>query len=374
MSYTLRLSLAYGEDGSYLFNYCIDSDAAIYLKSDGNMDFTSGKNVELSKTLGKSYIIPTLSKGASHNIHLVFEYEGITKEYDVKLPDTNQNAIGVSIDTSLDLEYTEVTLTNLMGASSSVYTVTFYLDSQSLTDIKYMSNTFDGTMELNFADRNSYTFQMPYLVPGEHILKIDVRSSQNSESTSVSFTEPQRRSTELIFSYNPYTGNIMVQSPYNPINTAFSITIDMTVTGKVSYHHPQFFGIADQQTDYPEYTGESSVGSITPSLVAQVVDGGKLKSLLDQINAYTCEDAQNAIGNGNQKTIHAEVTSVTLKFTIHSLGEYAGKTSVSISPTGSFPIQYTYSGWTNDYGDKGTSTTDAYFFVNGVRPSNIDRL
>lgn len=374
MAYTLRLSLAYGEDGSYRFNYLFDSDAAIYLMSDGNMNFTSGSEIQLSKTSGKSYIIPSLSQGTKHSIHLAFEYNGITKEYDVALPDTNQNAIGIRVDNSTDLEYTEVILTNPMGASASKYTVTFSLDGQPLDDIKYMSNTFDGTMELDFSQRESYIFQMPYLVPGEHILKVDVRSSQNSETVSVSFTEPQRRSTELVFSYNHYTGNIMVQSPYNPVNTAFSITIDMTLNGKVSYHHPQFFGIADLAVDRPTYKGESSVGSITPSLVEQVVDGGKLKSLLDQMAAYTREDAQNAIGNGNQRTVHAETTSISLRFTIHSLGEYAGRTSVKISPATFIPVTYTYSGWTDDYGYNGTSTVNAQFIVNGTTPSIINTL
>lgn len=373
MAYTLRLSLAYGEDGSYRFNYLFDSDAAIYLMSDGNMNFTSGNEIQLSKTSGRSYIIPSLSQGAKHSIHLAFEYDGITKEYDVALPDTNQNAIGIRVDTSKN-EFTEVILTNPMGASASKYTVTFYLDGQPLDDIKYMSNTFDGSMELNFSERESYVFQMPYLIPGEHILKVDVRSSQNSETISVSFTEPQRRSTELVFSYNPYTGNIMIQSPYNPVNTSFSVTIDMTLDGKVSFHHPQFFGIADLQVDYPCYKGESSVGSITPTLVEQVVDGGKLKSLLDQMAADTREDAQNAIGNGNQRTIHAETTYITLRFTIHSLGEYAGRTSVKISPSSYIPVTYTYSGWTDDYGYDGTSTVYAEFIVNGSSAGIIRTL
>lgn len=374
MSYTLRLSLDYGEDGDYLFNYSIDSDAAIYLKSDSNMEFLSGSNIALSKNSGRSFLLPTLSKGAEHTARLSFEYGGIINEYTVKLPETNQTAIGVSVNNSSSLEYTEVTLSNLMGASSSTYEVSFSLDGQPLSDIKYLGNTFNGAMSINFAGTNSYLFQMPYLVPGDHVLKVDVTSSQSSESITVPFKEPQRRSTALSFSYNQYTGNLMVQSSYNPINTAFSITVDMTVRGKVTYRHPQFFGIADEQTEYFTLTGESSVGSIVPGLVASSIDGGKLKTLMDGITANTREHAENAIGNANQVTFHAQITSIELKFSTHSLGTYSGATAVSISPSSEISVSYTYSGLTNDYGENGTSVTGAQFVVNGKIPYNVSKL
>ena len=87
---------------------------------------------------------------------------------------------------------------------------------------------------------------------------------------------------------------------------------------------------------------------MTPGITAVSFDGGKLRSLLDEVYANAREDAATAIGNGNQRTLHTDITEVTLSLTVHSLGDYEGKTVVSISPAARtlFPIRYTYEGVT----------------------------
>ena len=375
MAYTLRLNLREGEDGEYTFNYIVDNDPLVKLGTTSGGTIESGAVVALTAKGSAIYILPSLSSDSEHTLKMEFSREGVSRTYKLELPDTSQNGIGIRIDTDTKLDFSRVILTNLMGTSVTTYNVTFYLDGDLLTGIKYMSNTFEGSMDIDFARSESYTFEMPYLVAGEHILKVDVKSSLGAESTRLVFTEPQRRQTALTFSYNSFTGRLMVESAYNPLQTAFDITIDITVNGSITYRHTQFLGIADPKTETFKATGEATV-RVTPGIVAAQIDGGKLKSLLDEVFGNTRTDAANAIGNGNKRTLHADITSVTLKFTVHSLGDYAGKTVVTISPSygAYFPIKYTYGGATWNHGDGYVATLYPGYTVNGSTPTVIRTL
>lgn len=375
MAYTLRLTLREGEDGECTFSYLIDDDPLLRLGSTGGGSVESGKEVSFTSKGAVVFILPGLASGDNHSIRLEFSRNGVSRSYTVPLPDTSQNGISVRIDTGTSLDFSRVVLTNRMGASVTTYNVTFYLDGELLTGMKYMSNTFGGSVDIDFARSESYTFEMPYLVAGEHVLKVDVRSSRGAESTRMAFTEPQRRQTALSFSYNPYTGQLMLESAYNPLKTVFDITIDITVNGSVTARHPLFFGIADPETETFSVTGEATA-RIIPEITAAQIDGGRLKALMDEIYSNTRTDAANAIGNGNKHLVHADITSVSLSLTIHSLGDYAGKTVVTIDPANgsAFPIQYTYaeSTWTRDKG--AVQTIRPTFTVNGELPSAIRTL
>ena len=375
MAYTLRLTLQEGEDGECTFSYLIDDDPLLRLGSTGGGSVESGKDVSFTSKGTVVFILPGLASGDNHSIRLEFSRNGVSRSYTVPLPDTSQNGISVRIDTGAALDFSRVVLTNRMGASVTTYNVTFYLDGELLTGMKYMSNTFGGSMDIDFARSESYTFEMPYLVAGEHVLKVDVRSSRGAESTRMAFTEPQRRQTALSFSYNPFTGQLMLESAYNPLKTVFDITIDITVNGSVTARHPLFFGIADPETETFSVTGEATA-RVIPEITAMQIDGGRLKALMDQIYSNTRTDAANAIGNGNKRQVHADITSVSLSLTVHSLGDYAGKTVVTIDPANgsAFPIQYTYAEatWTRDKG--AVQTIRPTFTVNGEAPSSIRTL
>lgn len=375
MAYTLRLSLKEGSDGDYLFSYSIDGDALIKLLSTGGGTVESGRELALDGTKPAVYILPGLASDKEHTLSMEFSKDGVSRSYSVKLPDTSQNGIGIRIDTDEALDFSRVILTNLMGPSVTTYNVTFYLDGELLTGIKYMSNTFEGTMDVDFARSESYTFEMPYLVAGEHILKVDVRSSRGSETTRLSFTEPQRRNTALTFAYNQYSGKITLESAFNPLSTSFDVTVDITVKGEVTYRHKQFIGVADAQTETFTKTGEANA-RVTPGLVATQVDGGALKKLLDDMFSITRTDAANAIGNGNARTLHTDITSVSLKFTVHSLGLYAGETVVTISPSSSasFLIPYTYTGQTWNHDDGYTLRITPSYTVNGQTAGTVRML
>ena len=375
MAYTLRLGLERGEDGQYALSYLIDGDPLVSLRTTGGGTLSSGETVELSTRESLVCILPTLSPGEQHSLRMEFTREGVSRVLSLDLPDTAQKGIGIRIDTDSRLDFSRIILTNLMGASVTTYNVTFYLDGELLSGIKYMSNTFGGSMDIDFARSESYTFELPYLVAGEHVVKVDVRSSLGAESTQLAFAEPQRRQTALTFSYNELTGRLMVESAYNPLQTAFDITAGITVEGEITYRHPLFFGIADPQTETFRASGETSA-RVTPGITAVSFDGGKLRSLLDEVYANAREDAATAIGNGNQRTLHTDITEVTLSLTVHSLGDYEGKTVVSISPAARtlFPIRYTYEGVTWHCGAGTTVTLYPIYTVNGKSPTSVHIL
>ena len=102
----------------------------------------------------------------------------------------------------------------------------------------------------------------------------------------------------------------------------------------------------------------------------------KLRSLLDEVYANAREDAATAIGNGNQRTLHTDITEITLSLTVHSLGDYEGKTVVTISPAARtlFPIRYTYGGPTWHCGAGTTVTLYPIYTVNGVSPASVHVL
>lgn len=175
--------------------------------------------------------------------------------------------------------------------------------------------------------------------------------------------------------YNDITGQLTLRSDNNPLPTEFEVTIDMTVTGHITYRHELFFGVADPKTEYFTESGQSKI-RVTPGTSAISIDGGALRGLLDKIYSITRTDASNAIGNGNKRSLHCDIGTVTLKFTIASLGATAGKTSVQILPSysGAFPIRYLYKSATWSHSANQTQTIIPTYTVNGKSPSLIHVL
>lgn len=374
MAYTIRLGLLKGESGEYTIDYCVDEDPLVRLRSAFG-DLTTGSAIQLSDKTGLVLIIPMLSPSNTHSLQMHISHGDITRSYQIELPDSGQRQIGIAVDASTEHQFTRIIVSNLQRPSSTSYTLSFYLDSEPCQDIKYLGCSFEGIISVDFSEKDCYIFELPYILPGEHALRLDVRSSLGSQSSITTFIEPQRRFTELNFRYNDFTGELMLSSPYNPLGTAFDITIDMTVKGRVTYRHEQFFGIASEATEYFTQTAETSA-SLTPSLSENCIDAGKLKSLLDSIHGNARTDAANAIGNGNHRELHADITSIDLKFTIHSKGERAGKVSTKVSPSSSesFPIIYTYPNetWSRSAGQR--QSIHPTYTINGRPPSVVQEL
>ena len=375
MAYTLRLSLNRGAEGEYVMNYSIDSDPLISLSTSMNGTVQQGSSVQLSSRGGVVFVLPALTPSKAHTLEMDLSRDGVHRHYEVRLPDTNQKQIGARMDTSDALDFTRVILTNLMGPSVTSYRVTFYLDGEPCDGMKYMSGTFGGSMELDFARSESYTFELPFLVAGEHVLKIDVQSTLGSENTSIAFIEPQRRQTSLIFRYNDFSGNLCLSSDYNPSNTGFEITADITVKGTIHYRPDKFFGVADTETETFTRTGESKV-TVTPGLSSVTVDNGTLKRLMDEVFAITRTDAANGIGNGNRRTLNTDISSIDIRFTIHSTGAHQGNTAVSISPAkgSDMDVRYTYTGRTWYYSEGYVKVLHPTVTVNGKVPGTVTSL
>ncbi len=375
LAYTLMVSLSSGADGDYVLHYLIDSDPTAKLLSSDGRAVETGDRIPLSTKATAILVLPSLPSSTGHSITMEFSREGVSRTVDMDLPDTGRGGIGIRLDSSQELEFSRVVLTNLMGPAVSTYRVTFQLDGEPLTGIKFLSQTFGGSMDLDFARSESYTFELPYLVAGEHILQVDIKSNLGSESSRIVFTEPQRRQTALTIRYNHYSGALTAESAFNPLETAFEFTVGIRVTGSVTYRHRQFLGIADEKTESFSASGEA-VSRVTPGAIAASIDGGKLKALLDEVFSHTRTDAANSIGNGNSRTLHPDINTVTLAVSVRSLGDHAGKTAVSLSPGSgaNLPIQYTYTGTTWDRSSGFVRVVYPSYTVNGRSPSSITVL
>ncbi len=369
---TLSLGLKSGTEGDYTLDYVIDTDHTQKLSDLRGGSVDSGDKVDLSLRNPVVYLLPKLP-GEAHKLYMEISRDGVTRRDTVVF--RTENAVAVRMDTSEELDFSRVILTNRMGAAQTAYEASFFLDGESLSGIKYLGNEFGGAMELDFARSESYTFELPYILAGEHTLRVDIRSESGSESTAVKFSEPERKPVTLVMAYNDITGQLTLRSDHNPLPTEFEITIDMTVTGHITYRHELFFGVADPRTEHFTESGQSKIRVAPGSSVASM-DGGALKGLMDRIYSVTRTDASNAIGNGNKRSLHCDIGTVTLKFTIASLGATAGKTSVQILPSysGAFPIRYLYKSVTWSHSANQTQTIIPTYTVNGKSPSLIHTL
>lgn len=369
---TLSLTLESGTEGEYTLNYVIDDDHTLELSSLRGGSLESGDRIDLSLSNPQVLLLPKTA-GGTGTLVMEFVRKGVSRKKAVVF--RTENAVTVRMDTSSDLDFSRVILGNRMGASQTSYEVTFYLDGEKLSGMKYLGSEFGGTMELDFARSESYTFELPYILTGEHYLKVDVKSALGSESSVVTFREPERKPTQLVLAYNDVTGMITMLSAHNPLQTAFDITVDITVRGSITYRHKQFIGSASPQTERFTESAQATA-RLTPGMTASSVDNGTLRALMDRVYSNTRTDASNAIGNGNKRTLHTDITGVELKFTIVSGGATAGRTSVTMSPSGpdAFPIRYLYKGTTWSHSANQTATIIPTYTVNGKAASQIHTL
>lgn len=367
---TLSLSLSQGKDGEYTFNYSVDGGATQKLSEPGGSAVESGETVDLSTSNPLVLMLPKLS--GTHKLSMEFTNGGAARRYTV--PFSAETAVAVRVDADESLDFTKVTLIGTAAKGSS-YTAAFTLDGETLAGLKRLGIETGGEAEVDFSESAAWVFELPYILPGEHILKVTVSSEQGAETTSVTFTEPDRNPVQLDFAYSDITGEITLQSPYNPLPTAFEITMDITVKGSVTYRHKQFLGVAYPKTETFTESGQAKAG-LTPGASVTAIDGGLLKSLMDRIYSITRTDACNAIGNGNARELHADINAVILKFTVASTGAAAGKTSVIIRPrtNGDFKILYLYREPSWNRGANSTATITPEYTVNGCAPSAVNRL
>ncbi len=367
---TLSLSLSQGSDGEYTFNYSVDGGATQKLSELSGSAVESGETVDLSAGNPLVLMLPKLS--GTHRLTMEFTNGSAVRRDTVSF--SAETAVAVRVDADETLDFTKVTLIGT-SAKGSAYTVSFTLDGETLAGLKRLGVETGGEAEVDFSTGPVWSFELPYILPGEHVLKVTVSSEQGSETTSVTFTEPDRNPVQLDFAYNDITGEITLQSPYNPLPTAFDVTVDITVKGSVTYRHKQFIGVADPQTETFTESGQAKT-SLTPGASVTAIDGGLLKSLMDRIYSNTRTDACNAIGNGNARELHADINAVVLSFTVASTGAAAGKTSVIIRPrtSASFRILYLYKEQSWNRGANSTATIVPEYTVNGKTPSSVNRL
>ena len=367
---TLALSLVRGTDGEYTLSYCVESAPTQKLTGLGGSAVESGSTVELSRSNPLTLSLPKLAGGSRVFLEIA---NGVAVRRDT-VSFSAESAVAVRLDAGESLDFSRVTLVGI-SSRAGAYTVTFTLDGEALQGMKYLGSETGGEAEVDFSRSSTFIFELPYILPGEHLLKVTVSSEQGLEVTTIAFTEPDRRPVQLDLAYSDITGELTLQSPYNPLPTAFDVTVDITVKGSVTYRHRQFIGVADPQTETFTESGQAKA-SLTPGTAVTAIDGGLLKSLMDKIYSNTQTDASNAIGNGNARTLHADISQVSLKFTIASTGAAAGKTSVIVRPqyASGFTIRYLYREATWSRGANTASTIYPTYIVNGLSPLLVHRL
>ncbi len=383
MANRLGIELLQGEEGAYRLDYEISGgnlpeDIASQVNNLSFMSgsvFPSGNPIELKRKTPSYFILPSHVHGSDYGIKVILSNDELVKAETVSLANTSNDIISVEVDASDKYTYSLVKLTNLRGEEATTYKVSFKLDGKPLEGVKYKSAEIKSSVDINFLSAWEHSFELPYLAYGSHTLTVVIASTKTTREFEQTFKEPKRKSTTLELAYNSYSGQLTLASDYNPYSTNFSVSASITVKGSVTYRHEQAIGIADPQTENFTQTAEASV-KITPGITAVTIDNGALKKALDKVFGNTRTDAANWIGNGNARTLHADIKSVDIKFTIHSLGANEGCTPVKITPTSSssFPIKYTYTGntWNNNSGY--VKTVSPTFTINGKSAASITEL
>lgn len=368
----LSLGLSEGTDGEYSFSYTVDSDRTMRLTTERGANVEPGGKMELSRAGRQILLLPKMT-GEGHVVRMEFTREGVTRTCSAVF--SSETAVSVRMDTDESLDFTRVILTNRHGNTVTSYSAAFLLDGERLSGIKHLGKEFGGETELDFARSESCTFELPYIVAGDHDLRVEIRSELGSETTTVPFTEPERRATRLVFSYSGTGGELTLSSDHNPLDTEFEVTADITVTGSVTYRHELFFGVADPKTERFTESGQHRC-RLRPGLSSASADGGLLKTLMDRVYSNARTDASNAIGNGNRRTLHSDITGVTIALTVTSGGATAGKTAVDIAPASGagLPVRYLYREPTWSRGANSTQTITPTLTVNGRTPGSVHKL
>ncbi len=383
MANMLKINLLQGIEGSYRLDYRIDggtlpeevASKVNYLTYLSGSMLANGSNIDLRKNTPSVFLLPAHACGSDYSISLTLSNDELTKTEKVDLSNLSDKILSIDVDASDKYTYSLVKLTNLRGDEASSYKVSFKLDGTPLEGVKYNNTAVKGSIDINFQSKWEHTFELPYLAYGSHTLAVTIASSKTSKEFTATFKEPKRKSTTLNLAYNSYTGQLTVASDYNPYSTNFSISASVTVKGSITYRHTQAIGIADPQTVYFTETAESTI-KLVPGITAAAIDGGVLKKTLDKVFNNTRTDAANWLGNGNARTLNADITSVELRFTIHSLGANEGCTPVKITPTvkTSFPVKYTYKGTTWNHNSGYVNTLYPTYTINGKSASSISEL
>ncbi len=382
MANMLIVSLLQGEAGEYALDYEIRggnlpeeiASKINYLTTVSGDVFSSGSKISLTKE-PVCFLLPSHAEGEAYDIVLKISNDDLSKEKAVNLAGVSNSIIKMEVDALENYTYSQIKLSNLRGEEATSYKVSFKMDGTPLAGVKYNGNEIKSNISVNFQSIWEHKFELPYISFGTHTIEVTISSSKTSRSHSVTFKEPKRKSTTLELAYNSFTGKLTMASDHNPYSTNFSISTSITVKGKVTYRHVQAIGIADPQTEYFTETAEYTI-KITPGITASAIDNGVLKKTLDKVFSNTRTDAANWIGNGNARELHADITSVDLKFTIHSLGANEGCTPVNITPksSSSFPIKYTYTGntWLQNSGY--VKTVSPSFTINGKSATSATEL
>ena len=137
LSNTLSVRLESGTEGVYVLNYIIDTLNTVHLTTLKGSEVESGERCDLSLKNPQLFLLPKLS-GESHTLYMEFEREGVSRRDTVTFK--TESAVAVRFDCSEDLDFTRVILSNRMGSSLTAYEVTFYLDGDLLSGMKYLGS------------------------------------------------------------------------------------------------------------------------------------------------------------------------------------------------------------------------------------------
>lgn len=125
---TLSVGIKNGTEGEYILNYVIDTDHTQKLTTLRGGEIESGDKIDLSLKNPLLMLLPKLARD-SHSLFMEFCRDGVSRRDTVTF--RTENAVAVRMDTSDDLDFSRVVLTNRMGAAQTTYEVSFLLDGRA---------------------------------------------------------------------------------------------------------------------------------------------------------------------------------------------------------------------------------------------------
>ena len=348
----LGLRLASGEDGRVTVYYSIDGNEDLQLLNTSQKEFASGSTLELSRRTSQTLLMPNLSNNR-HCISLEYIKDGVSRTDTLSF--TVNQPISLSVNSSSSLRYTRFSVTGQSGRT----TLSFYVDGsdKASADIKYINpvnNTVTETgtaFEVDFDEYQTWEFELPYLVPGDHTLTVTSTTvGETVESYTRSFTEPTRKAIALKLSYDRTARALLVSSTYNPAKVKFNARVTAVAKGTLKYREHRGNGVADPTSK--SVTGQSYASDttfcVTPNDAALIMDGHVIAKALDSCHSNSREDYYTFFswGGGGHKTVWTELKSVDITLELKSVdNDTPGETQVVIDPSQStgltFPFRYT---------------------------------
>ena len=223
----LSLRLTKGEGRQFKGTFSIDDGEELDLYGSDGKPFEQGGAFTLDDNGRVTFTVKGLSMGV-HTLQMTIT-SGIYTQRSQHPLTVEREPFRFSPTVVTDASEKSVLMLTLSeGYAKMKYSGSVLLDSET-------SLTGEEPIEMDFSRNDTWSMALPYLLPGEHSLRISVTDGQQEESTDYSFEEPMKFETLKIRLYSDLDGRYHLDIPFNPYNIKVRSISQLDIRAECTY-------------------------------------------------------------------------------------------------------------------------------------------